>query len=79
MLVALGFPGLAFCWFGAANWALYAQGSSAAVPLPAALALAFLWLAVAAPLAFLGAAYGHGRPPLELPIPVDPFPRQSAL
>lgn len=79
LLVALGFPGLAFTAFGAANMALHANGSSAAVPLPAALALAFLWLAVAAPLAFAGAACGHRQPPLELPIPVDPFPRQCAV
>jgi len=77
LLVAMGFPGLAFTGFAAANLALHAAGSSAAVPVHAAIALAFLWLAVAAPLAFLGAACGHGRPPIEYPVPVDPFPRLS--
>jgi len=75
LLVAMGYPGLIFTGFAAANLALHAAGSSAAVPIHAAIALAFLWLAVAAPLAFCGAASGHGRPPIEYPVPVDPFPR----
>eukprot|EP00794_Sanderia_malayensis_P010630 gene10630-11756_t len=76
LLTSFLFPGIVFGIFFILNLALWAKGSSAAVPFTTLLALLALWFGVSVPLTFLGAYLGFKKKPLEPPVRTNQIPRQ---
>lgn len=79
-LVTLGsaflFPGLSFVLFFTLNIAVWASGSSGAVPFSTLLVLLFMWFGVSVPLVFTGAYIGYRRKPADFPVRTNQIPRQ---
>jgi transmembrane 9 superfamily member 2/4 len=79
-LVTMGsaflFPGLSFSVFFTLNLAVWASGSSGAVPFSTLLLLLFMWFGVSVPLVFTGAYIGYRRKAVEFPVRTNQIPRQ---
>lgn len=73
---AVLFPGLAFGLFFCLNLAVWATGSSGAVPFSTLLLLLFLWFGVSVPLTFTGAYIGYKRKQDDFPVRTNQIPRQ---
>lgn len=76
ILTAFLFPGLIFGIFFILNLALWAKGSSAAIPFGTLVALLALWFGISVPLTFLGAYLGFKKPAIEVPVRTNQIPRQ---
>lgn len=70
------FPGLSFGLFFTLNIAVWASGSSGAVPFSTLLVLLFMWFGVSVPLVFTGAYIGYRRKPADFPVRTNQIPRQ---
>lgn len=73
---ALLFPGLSFTVFFSLNLAVWASGSSGAVPFSTLLLLLFMWFGISVPLIFTGAYVGYKQKPTEFPVRTNQIPRQ---
>lgn len=76
IFTAFFFPGLIFSIFFILNLALWAKGSSAAIPFGTLVALLALWFGVSVPLTFLGAYLGFKKKAIEAPVRTNQIPRQ---
>lgn len=76
MATAGGFPALVGAVGLTLNGVAAAQASSRAAPFGTLLALLAMWLGVALPLTFIGAAAGYRAAPAPLPVRVNKIPRQ---
>jgi transmembrane 9 superfamily protein 2/4 len=68
-------PGVAFTTFFMLNLAVWAKGSSAAVPFTTIVAVVAMWFCISLPLVFLGAVFGFKRETIKLPVSVAQIPR----
>jgi transmembrane 9 superfamily protein 2/4 len=76
LATACGFPALVSAVGLALNAVAAAQESSRAAPFSTLVALLAMWLGVALPLTFVGAAAGYKAAPAPLPVRVNKIPRQ---
>merc|ERR1719487_3017622 len=68
LMAGLLYPGLFFSIFFVLNLMLWGEASSGAVPFTTLSAILVMWFGISLPLCFLGAYYGFGKPPVELPV-----------
>lgn len=73
---ALLFPGLSFSIFFSLNLAVWASGSSGAVPFATLLLLLFMWFGISVPLIFTGAYVGYKQKAVDFPVRTNQIPRQ---
>jgi transmembrane 9 superfamily protein 2/4 len=76
LFVAFLYPGCVFAIFFVLNIALWAEGSSGAIPFSTLFTLLFLWFCVSVPLVFIGSFFGYKKPIEQPPVRVKTFPRQ---
>lgn len=76
LFTAVLFPGLFFGIFFVINLAMWAKGSSAAVPFTTLFALLVLWFGISLPLVFLGAYFGFRKDVMEAPVRINTIPRE---
>lgn len=74
-MTAFFFPGIVFAVFFVLNLALWAQGSSGAVPFGTLFTLLFLWFCVSVPLVFLGSFFGFKNEAVTFPVRTNLIPR----
>ena len=75
MLTAFLYPGAIFTIYFALNVALWAKGSSGALPFPTFFTMLFLWFCVSVPLVFLGSFFGYKREVVTFPTRTNLVPR----
>ena len=68
-------PGVGFAVFFLLNLAVWAKGSSAAVPFTTIIAVVAMWFCISLPLVFLGAVFGFKRDTIKVPVTVANIPR----
>lgn len=73
VLVALGYPGIAFFLFFLLDLMAWTQRSTDAVPFTTIIVLLVLWFVISSPLVFLGAYFAHKQDPIEFPVKTHPF------
>jgi transmembrane 9 superfamily protein 2/4 len=75
LLTAFLFPGTVFSVFFILNLALWAEGSSGALPFGTFFTLFFLWFCVSVPLVFIGSFFGYKRETNPYPVRTNQIPR----
>lgn len=76
LMTAFLFPGTVFSIFFILNLALWAEGSSGALPFGTFFTLLFLWFCVSVPLVFLGSFFGYKQTTVQHPVRTNQIPRQ---
>jgi len=76
LMTAFLFPGTCFAVFFVLNLFVWGEKSSGAVPFASLVALLLLWFGVSVPLVFVGAYCGYSKPAYEVPVKINPIPRQ---
>eukprot|EP00927_Polykrikos_kofoidii_P071988 TRINITY_DN68163_c0_g1_i1.p1 TRINITY_DN68163_c0_g1~~TRINITY_DN68163_c0_g1_i1.p1 ORF type:complete len:622 (-),score=99.49 TRINITY_DN68163_c0_g1_i1:280-2145(-) len=79
LMMSLLYPGIFFGVFFTLNLFIWGQKSSGAVPFNTMFALLVLWFGISVPLVFFGSTVGRRAPPIELPVRVNPIPRQIPM
>merc|ERR1712032_1162101 len=75
LMTAFLYPGILFVVFFILNLFIWGQKSSGAVPFTTMFAILVLWFGVSVPLVFLGAYTAFRKETIELPVRVNPVPR----
>jgi transmembrane 9 superfamily protein 2/4 len=75
-MTALLYPGGVFGIFFFLNLLIWGQKSAGAVPFLTMFALLILWFGISVPLVFLGAYLGFRQPAIEVPVRINPLPRE---
>jgi len=75
LVTAFLYPGVIFTVFFILNLALWAEGSSGALPFGTFFTLLFLWFCVSVPLVFLGSFFGYKRETVTFPVRTNQIPR----
>eukprot|EP00596_Hydrurales_sp_CCMP1899_P000605 CAMPEP_0119047608 /NCGR_PEP_ID=MMETSP1177-20130426/54148_1 /TAXON_ID=2985 /ORGANISM="Ochromonas sp, Strain CCMP1899" /LENGTH=528 /DNA_ID=CAMNT_0007022411 /DNA_START=109 /DNA_END=1692 /DNA_ORIENTATION=- len=75
LLTAFLYPGVMFTVAFTLNLALWAEGSSGALPFGTFFTLFFLWFCVSVPLVFLGSFFGYKREAIAFPVRTNLIPR----
>jgi transmembrane 9 superfamily protein 2/4 len=76
VLIAVFYPGIAFCIFFVVNLFVWHSGSSGAVPFSTMFTLLLLWFGISFPLAALGCVKGFKMDTLKVPARYNQIPRQ---
>ena len=76
IMTAFLYPGTIFSIFFVLNLALWAEGSSGALPFGTFFTLLFLWFCVSVPLVLMGSFFGYKRAATTHPVRTNQIPRQ---
>jgi transmembrane 9 superfamily protein 2/4 len=72
---AITVPALVFLAILFANFFLWGEGSSRAIPFSTLLALTAMWIGISLPLVYIGAYMGFKKPPYDNPCRTNQIPR----
>jgi len=76
LMTGLLYPGIFFAFFFTLNLFIWGQKSSGAVPFTTMFTLLGLWFGISMQFVYLGSYLGRKRAPIELPVRVNPLPRE---